>query len=46
MQLDVLPSSAVKVIGERTVHSFAVGTCYGRAPNYPNGVYWVALLFY
>jgi uncharacterized protein YkwD len=46
MQWDVLPSSAVKVIGERTVHSFAVGTCYGRAPNYPNGVYWVALLFY
>ena len=46
MQLDALPNGAAKVIGDRSVHSFAVGACYGRAPSYPNGVYWVALLFY
>jgi uncharacterized protein YkwD len=46
MQLDALPNGAAKVIGDRSVHSFSVGTCYGRAPNYPNDVYWVTLLFY
>ena len=41
-----LPSSSSRVIGDRDVRAFAVGSCYGRTPKYPSGVYWVALTFY
>jgi uncharacterized protein YkwD len=45
MQLETLPSNAAKVIAEPSLHSFSVGTCYSTSASYPNGVYWVALLF-
>jgi uncharacterized protein YkwD len=41
-----LPSSAARAFGDRHVRAFAVGSCYARSASYPNGVYWVALLFY
>ena len=46
MQLDALPKDVAKIIRDRSVHAFAVGTCYAHGLKYPNGVYWVALLFY
>jgi uncharacterized protein YkwD len=45
-QPQTLPSSASQAIGDQSVHSFAVGSCYARTSSYPTGVYWVALLFY
>src|SRR5713226_8779673 len=45
-QLQTLPSSAGRAVGDREVRAFAVGSCYARTASYPNGVYWVALLFY
>jgi hypothetical protein len=41
-----LPSSSSRVIEDRNLRAFAVGSCYGRTPTYPSGVYWVALTFY
>ncbi len=45
-QPQTLPSSAGRAVGDREVHAFAVGSCYARTASYPNGVYWIALLFY
>jgi len=45
-QPQTLPSSAGQAIGDREVHAFAVGSCYARTVSYPNGVYWITLLFY
>ncbi|PYX06655.1 MAG: hypothetical protein DMG88_17570 [Acidobacteria bacterium] len=41
-----LPSSAPRAIGDRNISAFAVGSCYAKTTSYPNGVYWVALMFY
>jgi len=41
-----LPSSAPRAISDRSIRAFAVGSCYARTASYPNGVYWVALMFY
>jgi len=41
-----LPSSAPRAIGDRKISAFAVGSCYAKTASYPNGVYWVALMFY
>ena len=45
MQLETLPSNAAKVMTDRSLHAFTVGTCYAASASYPNGVYWVILLF-
>src|SRR5712692_7024230 len=45
-QPQTLPSSAGRAVGDRDLRAFSVGSCYARTPSYPNGVYWVALLFY
>jgi uncharacterized protein YkwD len=45
-QPQILPESVSQVIQNRSVRSFAVGTCYARTARYPTGVYWVELLFY
>ena len=44
--LESLPSGATRAIADSGVHSFAVGSCYRQTRTYPNGVYWVALMFY
>lgn len=41
-----LPQSATRAIGDRNISAFAVGSCYAKTASYPNGVYWVALMFY
>jgi len=41
-----LPTSSPRVLEDRDIRAFAVGSCYARTPSYPNGVYWVALTFY
>jgi uncharacterized protein YkwD len=43
-QPQILPDAAAKVIEDRAVHTFSVGTCYARTSSYPNGVYWVTLV--
>lgn len=40
---ETLPSGAAHTIASRNLHSFSVGTCYGRTDTYPTGVYWVVL---
>ena len=45
-QPQILPESLPQVIQNRSVRSFAAGTCYARTARYPTGVYWVELLFY
>ena len=40
---DSLPKQADDAIASRSLHSFSVGTCYGRTETYPSGVYWIVL---
>jgi uncharacterized protein YkwD len=46
MQPETLPSAISKVISQRGLHTYSAGTCYARTPKYPNGAYWVVLMFY
>jgi uncharacterized protein YkwD len=46
MQPESLPANAGKAINDRNLRAFSVGTCYARTASYPNGVYWVTVLFY
>ena len=46
MQPDSLPPSAGKAIADRNLRSYSIGSCYARTRTYPNGVYWMILLFY
>ena len=46
MRPESLPSSAAKVVEDRTLRSFSAGACFAHTNRYPNGVYWVTLLFY
>jgi uncharacterized protein YkwD len=43
-QPETLPEAATRVIEDRSVRTFSVGTCYARTSSYPNGVYWVTLV--
>jgi uncharacterized protein YkwD len=43
---EVLPANAGRLIADRRVHNVSVAACYARTGTYPNGVYWVSLLFY
>ena len=45
-ELQGLPSDAGRAVGSRAVGAFSVGACYARTARYPNGAYWVVLLFY
>ncbi len=46
MQPDNLPSAISKVISDASVNTFAEGTCYAKTATYPDGAYFVALIFY
>jgi uncharacterized protein YkwD len=46
MQPEALPSNISKVIAQRGLHTYSAGTCYARTQKYPNGAYWVVLVFY
>jgi uncharacterized protein YkwD len=41
-----LPSNISKMIAQRGLHTYSAGTCYARTQKYPNGAYWVVLVFY
>lgn len=46
MTPESIPSSISKVISQRGLHTYSAGTCYARTQKYPNGTYWVVLVFY
>ena len=46
MTPEALPSGISKVIAARGLHTYSAGTCYAKSQKYPNGAYWVVLLFY
>jgi len=46
MQPEAVPSNISKVIAQRGLHTYSAGTCYARTQKYPNGAYWVVLVFY
>jgi len=46
MQPGELPSGISKILADRTVNSVAAGTCFAKTASYPNGAYFVALIFY
>jgi hypothetical protein len=43
---EILPQGAVRLLGDRDLRQFAVGSCYARNAAYPTGMYWVAILLY
>jgi uncharacterized protein YkwD len=46
MQPETLPPSAGRAVADRQVRAYSIGSCYARTRGYPNGVYWMVLLFY
>jgi uncharacterized protein YkwD len=46
MQPEKIPTNISKVIAQRGLKTYSAGTCYARTQKYPNGAYWVVLLFY
>jgi uncharacterized protein YkwD len=46
MQPERLPTNISKVIAQRGLKTYSAGTCYARTQKYPNGAYWVVLIFY
>jgi uncharacterized protein YkwD len=46
MEPETLPSNISKVIAQRRLRTYTAGACYARTQKYPNGAYWVVLLFY
>jgi uncharacterized protein YkwD len=46
MAPEALPSDISKVITARGLHTYSAGTCYAKTQKYPNGAYWVVLVFY
>jgi uncharacterized protein YkwD len=46
MKLEKLPPGVSQVIARRGLHAYSAGTCYARTERYPNGAYWVMLVFY
>jgi uncharacterized protein YkwD len=46
MTPEALPSGISKVIADRGLHTYSAGTCYAKTQKYPNGAYWVVLIFY
>jgi uncharacterized protein YkwD len=46
MTPETLPATADRMIDDRGLSSFAVGACFARTTSYPNGAYWVTVVFY
>ena len=46
IQPGTLSVQSSEAITDGSVHSYAVGTCFSRSKSYPNGIYWVVLIFY
>jgi uncharacterized protein YkwD len=41
-----LPDAVIQAINDGSVHAYTVGSCFARTKSYPNGIYWVVLIFY
>ena len=37
---------ANRAVADSTLRTYSIGSCYARTRAYPNGVYWMVLLFY
>jgi len=46
MQPEVLAPSTTRAMEDGALRSFSLGVCFSRTPTYPNGAYWIAVLFY
>jgi hypothetical protein len=46
MQPQELPDKAHAALADPAVKSYSAGVCYKRTQSYPQGAYWVILLFY
>jgi len=46
MQPETPPSNISKVIAKRGLRTYSAAACYARTQKYPNGAYWVVLVFY
>ncbi len=46
MTPEAVPSNISKVIAQRALRTYSAGTCYAQTQKYPNGAYWVVLVFY
>jgi len=46
MHPETLPTNSSQVIVQRGLRTCTAGTSYARTPKYPNGAYWVVLVFY
>jgi uncharacterized protein YkwD len=46
MQPERLPANISQIIAQRGLRTYSAGTCYARTARYPNGAYWVVLVFY
>jgi uncharacterized protein YkwD len=46
MAPDSLPASASQALADPSLRGYSIGSCYARTGSYPNGVYWMVLLFY
>jgi uncharacterized protein YkwD len=46
MHPEKLPANISQIIAQRGLRTYSAGTCYLRTAHYPNGAYWVVLVFY
>jgi uncharacterized protein YkwD len=46
MKPESLPANISKVIAQRGLRTYSAGICYARTGKYPNGAYWVVMVFY
>ncbi len=46
MTPEKLPTAISKLIAQRGLKTYSAGTCYAHTQKYPNGAYWVVLIFY
>jgi uncharacterized protein YkwD len=46
MQPESVPASVARVIARGSLHTYSAGACYAQTQGYPNGAYWVVLVFY
>lgn len=41
-----LPADLAKLTSNQEIGSFAIGSCFGRTPSYPSGVFWNVMAFF
>lgn len=41
-----LPASIQNMRGDPKINALSVGVCHAESPTYPNGAYWIVMLFY